>query len=510
MINENNKRIAKNTMMLYIRMLVMIIVSLYTTRVVLTALGFDDYGIYNVVGGIVVLFAFVNSGLTGATKRYILEELAIGNSSSQRRIFSTAINAHFLLVSIILVLGETIGLLIFYYWMNIPPDRMSAAMWVYQVSLLTSILTVLASPFNSVIITYEKMSAFAYFSIIDAGLKLLVAFIVLYSQGDKLIFYAVLMLLTQVVSFLLYYTYCKKNFYICKYVKGRDKKTLLSLLKFVGWSVFGTGANVLSRQGVSILVNNFFSVTVNAAIGISNMIVNTATQFVTNFQTAFAPQLTKNYISKNYKDLIILINRASRYASFLILIILLPASIVISDLLTIWLGDYPKYSEEFCLLTLVCVYFESIANPLILVITSDRDIGRYQRICSYVYLSNILFCWIVLRYGSVAYSVVIVRLVLDLVLLIVRLILTRNRVHTFSISKWINTILVRAAAIVLLFVPMHFICQLFVIHGEWLRLFVYGGVCFLYILIIIWLIGLTSNEKTFLLEKISLKISNKR
>lgn len=501
-MNENNKRIAKNTMLLYVRMLVMILVSLYTTRIVLNALGFDDYGIYNIVGGIVVLFSFVNSGLMGATKRYILEELAIGDSFSQKRIFSTAINAHLLLIAVILILGETIGLWIFYHWMNIPSERMSAAIWVYQVSLLSSVITVLISPFNSVIISYEKMSAFAYFSIIDAGLKLGVAYIVLYSSGDKLVLYAVLMLITQCFSLLLYGFYCKINFSICKYEKVNDRKSLLSLLKYVGWSVFGTGANVISRQGVNILVNNFFTVAVNAAIGISNMVVNTASQFVTNFQTAFAPQLTKNYISKNYNDLNNLILRASRYASFLILIVLLPSSVVISDLLTIWLGDYPDYSEEFCLLTLVCVYFESIANPLILVITSDKEIGRYQRICSYVYLSNILFCWIVLRLGAVAYSVVLVRLVLDIALLIVRLILTKNCVNYFSIKSWLNTIIVKALVIIVLFIPMLLLCKMVHLDNSWLRLLSYGGTSVLYMGIIIWMIGLTQNEKAFFAERI--------
>lgn len=486
-------------------MLVMMLVSLYTTRVVLQTLGIDDYGIYNVVGGIVVFFSFINSGLAGATKRYILAELAVGDLLSQKKVFSLAINAHLMIVAIIIIVGETIGLWILYNAMNIPEGRMHAALIVYQASLFTALIGILRSPFTSTIISYERMSIYAYLSILDALLKLGIVFLIQIMDGDKLIWYSVLLSFIAVLDFMLFFLYCRKQFKMCRYVKTNDRETFFSILKYVGWTVFGSGANVLSKQGVGILVNNFFTVAVNAAMGISNMIVNTASNFVSNLQMAFAPQLTKNYISNNHPILMGLLFRSSRYTSYLLLLILIPLFFVISDLLEIWLGAYPDYTEEFCLLTLFCVYIEAVSMPLTTIITSDKDIRNYQLYISLLYLLSFILCWGVLLGGALPYAVMLVRAIVDLLMVGVRLWLTKKRILLFSIKQWCIEIYGKTVLMAVLAMPLFFVVHSIIIDQTLIRLFVYGSISFLWVVITIYSLGLTADERQYVLKKLIFK-----
>lgn len=499
---KNDRRIAKNAIYMYIRMLVMMLVSLYTTRVVLSTLGIEDYGIYTVVGGIVVFFSFINSGLAGATKRYILAELAVGDLLSQKKIYSLAINVHLLIVTIIIVVGETVGLWILYNIINIPEGRMEAAVMVYQASLITAVFGILQSPFTSVIISFERMAIYAYLSILDVLLKLGIVFFVQIIDGDKLIWYAYLLIFISFINIVAYYVYCRKKFEMCQYVKSNDKDTFISILRYIGWTVFGSGANVLSKQGVSILVNNFFTVAVNASMGISNTIVSAASQFVSNLQVVFAPQLTKNYISKDNLSLIHLLFQSSRYTSFLILIILVPITFVISDLLVVWLGEYPEYTEEFCLLTLVCVYIESVSMPLTTIITAEKNIRKYQVIISSLYIVNVFLCWGVLLIGVLPFVVIIVRAVVDLFMVAVRLWLTKKKVVEFSIMKWCKEVYGKALFILGLSAPLIIIIDYLEMENVIVRLFVIGGACLLWMVSLIWCVGLTRNEKAFIFNKI--------
>lgn len=499
---HNNKRIAKNAMYMYIRMLVMMLVSLYTTRVVLRTLGVDDYGIYNVVGGIVVFFSFINSGLAGATKRYILAELAIGDLLSQRKVFSLAVNAHVLIVTIVIIAGETIGLWILYQAMNIPEGRMHAAFIVYQASLFIAVTGILQSPFSSLIISFEKMSIYAYLSILDVLLKLYIVFMVQLVDGDKLVWYAFLLCLIAAFNIIIYLLYCRRNFKMCRYVSTKDKKTFYSILQYVGWTIFGSGANVLSKQGVSILVNNFFSVAVNAAMGVSNMVVNNASHFVSNLQIVFAPQLTKNTISKDFSSLIGLIFKSSRYTVFLVLIILIPIIFVISDLLKIWLGSFPRYTEEFCILTLICIFIESVSMPLTTVITAYSKIRNYQIYISLLYLLSFLLSWGVLYFGGLPYSVMIVRTAVDILMVGVRLWLTKKKVDMFSIKRWCVEVYGKSIMMIVLSIPLYVLFQ-YINIGQTLTRFIIGGsFSFLWICCLIYLIGLNLNEKQFVINKI--------
>lgn len=501
MPTANNIRIAKNTMYMYLRMFVILLVSLYTTRIVFNVLGVQDYGIYNVVGGIIVFFTFINSSLTGATQRYITAELAEGNLDSQREVFSTAIVSHLLTGLLIVLLGETIGLWFLNSVMNIPEDRMGAANVVYQLSIFSTFLSILQAPFNATIIAHEKMSVYAYFSIFDVMFKLAVAFLIRAISGDKLIVYAILIAAVGVLNILIYRIYCYRTFGMCRFKKPTNRSTFKGLFSYTGWALFGTATYVGTNQGVTMLVNYYNGVLVNAAMGVSNQIVSVVSQFVSNFQAAFRPQIVKYYVTKDSFELSKLTIRASRLSAYLILVLLVPICFEIRDFLGLWLGDYPQYAVEFCLLTLFCIYFESICNPLITLITSDKDIRKYQITVSLIYATNLIFCWIVLWGNAVPYLVIAVRLAIDLVLIVSRLLLMRRQWYDFPILEWVKKVIVKPLLVMAIPVGLTFLVQMIPVGSVWVRLFLFSGISFAASALSVYLLLLEEGEKAFLLEQ---------
>lgn len=493
--NPNNVRIAKNTMYMYLRMFVILVVSLYTTRIVFNVLGVQDYGIYSVVGGVIVFFTFINQSLAGATQRYITAELAEGTIESQRNVFSASIKAHILIGLIILTLGETIGLWFLNSVMNIPEDRMYAANVVYQLSVFSTFLMVLQSPFNAAIMANEKMAVYAYFSIFDVVFKFAIAFLIRVISGDKLIIYAILIFVVGVTNIFIYRIYCYKTFQMCRFRNVKDKSLFKGLFSYMGWALFGTAANLGTNQGVTMLVNYYNGVIINAAMGVSNQIVSIVNQFVTNFQVAFRPQIVKYYVTEDRVELSKLTIRASRMSAYLILILLIPVSFEIRDFLSIWLGDYPKFAVEFCVLTLICIYFESICNPLIMLITSDKSIKRYQLTVSLIYTTNILFCWIALSLGYVPYMVIAIRCAVDLALVTARLLLMRNRWYKFPIMEWIGKVILKPIIVMIIPVSISVLSQKIAIESLWARLIVLSGISFIVTATSIYFLLLENYEK---------------
>ena len=503
MPTENNIRIAKNTMYMYLRMFVILLVSLYTTRIVFNVLGVQDYGIYNVVGGIIVFFSFINGSLAGATQRYITAELAEGNPYSQREVFSTAIVSHLLIGLFIVLLGETVGLWFLNRVMNIPPARMGAANVVYQLSIFSTFLSILQAPFNATIIAHEKMSVYAGFSIFDVLFKLAVAFLIRAVSGDKLIIYAILISAAGVLNILIYRIYCYRTFSMCRFRKPTDRRTFKGLFSYTGWALFGSATYVGTNQGVTMLVNYYYGVLVNAAMGVSNQIVSVVNQFVSNFQSAFRPQIVKYYVTGQSFELTKLTIRASRLSAYLVLVLLVPICFEIKDFLGVWLGDYPKYAVEFCLLTLFCIYFESICNPLITLITSDKDIRKYQITVSLIYSTNLIFCWIALSLDVVPYMVVAVRLVIDLVLLLSRLLLMRKKWYDFPIMEWVKKALVKPLLVMAIPAGLSFLVQMIPVDSVWVRLFLFSAISFAASALSIYLFLFEKTEKDFLLERLA-------
>lgn len=322
--SENNKRIAKNTFLLYFRMLFTMGVSLYTSRVVLNTLGVEDFGIYNVVGGVVVMFSFLNSSLATATQRFLNYEMGQGNALKLEKVFSIALTGHYLIALSVILLAETIGLWFVSTQLEIPAERMHAALWVYQFSILTLAVSIISVPYNAVIIAHERMKVFAYVSIAEVSLKLTVVFLLVYLSFDKLVLYAFLLLVVAVIVRMIYATYCKRNFTECKYRFIFEKDLFAQMFCFSGWMFTGTLSNLFSSQGVNILINMFFGPIQNAARGIAYQIQGTVNAFVTNFMVAVQPQIVKSYSQGNYSYMYKLVFMASRYSFYLLFLLSLP------------------------------------------------------------------------------------------------------------------------------------------------------------------------------------------
>ena len=499
---SNNKRIAQNTLYMYLRMLVTMVVSLFTTRIVFRALGIDDFGIYNVVGSVIVFFTFINSGLTTATRRYITAELAQGDEESQRNVFNLAILSHVLISAIIIVLGETIGLWAVNTLLNIPADRMTAANVVYQLSLFSAVLSVMQAPFTATITANERMNIFAYISIFDVFAKLAVAFGVLYIFCDKLIIYGILHAVSSICVVLIYWFYCYRSFAMCHFQRTHNRNLMKEIFGYMGWSLAGQGAVVMTNQGVTVLVNMFFNVAANAAMGVSNQITSIVSNFVSNFQVAFNPQITKLYVANNQADLNILARRCSRISSYLVLIFMIPICFQVRNFLTLWLGDYPEFAVEFCVFTLIAVFIDSMSAPLWMILSADKDVKKYQIVISTIYALNFVGAWLVLKCGFAPYSVIIVRVIVYCVAIAARLSLVKERVPTFVIMQWIREVPVKTITITILPIVSCFLIDRINVDNHIMELIVKGGLSFGISCLAVFLMGMQKNERSFIVNGI--------
>lgn len=442
--NSRNKLILKNTMFMYVRMLIMMLIALYTARVILQTLGVDDYGIYNVVGGIIVFFTILNNGLASASSRYITAEVGAGTKESGIKVFNVCLQAHAVIAFIIFLLAESVGLWIVNMVLKIPESRMLAANVVYQISIITAFINIIYSPFNTAILAYEKMNIYAYFAILDAFNKLLIVFILQVVDTDKLVLYAILVFIASTITSVVNIGYCFKKFEICVIRKVKDIVLLKSIFGFTSWSLIGQACIVGTNQGVTFLINYFCGVAVNAAMGVSNQVVSVVNQFVTNFQMAFRPQIVKSYVNNEVEYLKSLILRSSKISGCLMLIFVVPLLLETSNVLTLWLGKYLQYSIEFAQWALVAVFFDNLSGPLWMLINSQTKIKEYQIWTSVFYSLTFIGGWIVLLLNVFPpYYVIIVRLCVFLTLIGVRLRFTRKFFIPFNISEWLHRVLVR-------------------------------------------------------------------
>lgn len=504
-IKVDNKKIARNTLYMYIRMLVTMVVSLFTARINFQALGIDNFGIYNVVGSVIVFFVFINQGLTTATRRYITAELVQGTPESQRNVFNLAIGAHILIALIILVLGETIGLWAVNSMLNIPDDRMFAANVVYQLSVFTAIVSVMQTPYTAAITANEKMNIYAYLSIYDILLKLAIAFGVLYIAGDKLIIFAVLLCIGTTSVMFVNGLYCHYSFPMCRFVRPNNRSLLKEMFSYMGWNLGSQLMVILTNQGVTILVNMFFTVAANAAMGVSNQITNIVNNFVTNFQVAFNPQITKQYASKNWNDLNDLAIRSSRFSSFLVLIFMLPICCQIKNFLGIWLGNYPEGAVEFCILTLLGIFLDGISAPLWMILCSDKDVKKYQIVISIIYSFNFIGAWVLLKCGFPPYSVIVARILVYAIAIIARLWLVKERVPSFPVSKWIKEVLLKSIVVSIVPIVLYVLIKNLIFNNPFVEIILVGGGIFVMTIVPIMIFGLDNKERKFLFEKINIK-----
>jgi len=365
---ESNKRIARNTGMLYFRMLFTMGVSLFTSRVVLNTLGVVDFGIYNVVGGIVIMFSFLNGTLGSGTQRFITFQLGKNDFKELKKIFSISVTLHIFIAIIILILAETIGLWFLNYKLNIPADRMYAAQWVYQFSVFASVISIIQVPYNASIIAHENMSVYAYVSIVEVLLKLVLIYLLWVSNFDKLIIYSLLIFSVSLIIMSIYKIYCKKRYPECNYSFTWDKEIFKSMLSFSGWNIFGVLAFTGANQGINILLNIFFGPSVNAARAISYQISSSVNAFVTNFQTAVSPQIVKLFAENKIEELKNLVFQNAKYAFLLLFFISLPILFELDSILYLWLKIVPPDTVLFCRIILIQSLLYSINTPFIMAI----------------------------------------------------------------------------------------------------------------------------------------------
>ena len=373
MSHQDTKRIAKNTIFLYVRMIITMLITLYTSRVILNVLGVEDYGVYNIIAGIVVLLAFLQTAMTNASQRYITYELGKGELESVKKVFSMSMTTHITISLLIFFLAETIGLWFINTQLNIPANRMLAANWVYQFSILTFIVNLIRIPYNASIIAYENMSFYAYISIIESILKLLIVYVLCISPSDKLILYAILLCGVAIICTFIYKIYCCKKFLTCNYTYFWDKKLYWQLMRFSGWTMLGGISNVSAQQGGNILLNMYNGVVSNAAFGIANQVSYAVYAFSSNFQIAFNPQITKLHAVGDSLHLNNLVNKASLFSYYLMLLFAVPFMINTEIILKLWLKNVPEYTVGFCQLMVVYQLIDAFQAPLntCLLYTSD-------------------------------------------------------------------------------------------------------------------------------------------
>ena len=397
-IKGDNRRIAKNTICLYVRTIVVLAVSLYTSRVVLKVLGVEDLGIYNVVGGVVVMMSFFQAAQTKATSRFITYEL--GKSSDKAtlsRVFSVCMTIHVFVALIGLVLGETVGLWIISNWTEIPPERQVAAFCTYQFALIVFCIHILRIPYDSVVVAHERMSMFAYMSIVEAALQLGLIFILTVMEGDKLIYYSFSVAFVAFALYVCYYIYVKRQFSVYRFQWTWDKGYSSRIMAFSGWTLLGSGANTATQQGVNLLMNKCVGLVANAAMGFAGQVNVAVGKFINGFSTAFTPQIIKLYAKKDYASLHILVNRSSKFSFVLCLLMALPLIANMDFILSVWLGnDVPIYTKEFCQLILVCTVIDATTGVYNTVMTATGNIKKYQIAISASFLLDLVCCLVML------------------------------------------------------------------------------------------------------------------
>ena len=403
-ISENNKRIVKNTLLLYVRMIFTMVVSLYTSRIVLATLGIDDYGIYNVVGGVVAMFSVLSGSLSSAISRFITFELGHGDSKRMKLIFSTSIIIQIVMAFVVLLVAEIAGVWFINEKMNIPNDRLFAANWVLQCSILTFIINLISVPYNATIIAHEKMSAFAYVSILEVILKLLIVYLLYMSSYDRLIVYALLLMLVALVIRVVYGIYCKKHFAEASYSLIWDRNVFNEMLRFAGWNFLGNTSYILNTQGVNMLINLYFGVALNAARGIAVQVDGAVMSFVNNFTVALNPQITKSYASGDYQYMYKLINQGTKFSFFIMYFFIVPFVLETETILIIWLKEVPEQSAIFLRLVLFASLVSVSGNELYYGIISTGKIKNYQLMVSLVGVMVFPLTWIAYQLGARASS----------------------------------------------------------------------------------------------------------
>ena len=449
---ENTKRIAKNTLMLYFRMFFMMLLGLFTSRIVLEALGENDFGIYNVVGGVVAMFSIISGALTTAVTRFITFEMGKGSEAQLGKVYSTAVNVQLILALIVVILAEPVGLWFIDNKMTIAPDRTAAAQMVMHFSLLSFVVNLMSVPQMASITAHEQMSAYAYIGVLDGTLRFAVSLLIAHSSSDRLVGYAALMAAVVVIVRLSYGIYCRTHFPECRYRPVFDRALIKEMFSFAGWNFIGSSSGVLRDQVGNILVNIFSGPSVNAARGVAFQLNGAIQSFVTNFMTAVNPQITKSYASGEYDYMFSLLRKSSRMSFYLLFVLAMPVLFNTEFIMNLWLKEVPAHSVLFVRLFLVFTLSECISQPLITAMFATGKVRNYQIIVGGLQLLNLPVSYVFLKMGACPEITVVVAIAISHICLFARLMMLEKMIgisiRNFLRRVYINVLAVSAAAVI--------------------------------------------------------------
>ena len=486
------------------------LVSLYTSRVVLSTLGVEDFGIYNVVGGVVAMFSFLNSTLASGTQRFLTLQLGKNDFVELKKTFSVSLNIHIALAVVIFILAETVGLWFLKYKMNIPADREYAALWVYQFSVFASILSIIQVPYNASIIAHEKMNIYAYVSILEVLLKLLIVYLLLISDYDKLIIYAILIFIVHIITITIYRVYCKKKYSECRFEIVHDKILYKSILTFSGWNVFGSGAVIGATQGVNILLNMFFGPAVNAAHGISFQVNSAITAFTNNFQTAVNPQIFKLYAAEKKEELYTLLFQNAKFSFCIMWLLILPIALKIDIILHLWLVEVPEYTALFCQLVLFQSLIFGTQRPFVMAVHAVGKMKLINLTSGIVLLLVLPISYLLLKMGVDAYVPFIVYICASLI---------TSSLELFFLHRWMSLpilvlfrkVYIPIICIIICTLPFSLLIK-YHTNDDFFSLLLFSGVSAFSVFVSVYYIAMSKNMRVKIINKVikTLSITNRK
>ena len=499
---SKSKRIAKNTFLLYFRMLFLMFINLYASRVILEALGVEDYGVYNIVGGFVAMFSIISSPLSSACSRFLNYEMGKGAQDRISIVFSTSLSVHILLAVIIAILCEVIGVWYIYNHMVLPAGRLVAATLCFHFSVFNFCTNLITIPYNAAIIAHERMKVFAYVSLFEGIAKLLVCFLIMVTPFDRLVFYGFLLLVIQLCVRATYQLYCKKHFEECRYTFVLDRVLITQMFAYTSWQLLGHTSRVLKTQGVDLLLNSYFGPVLNAAKGIANQVQGTVEGFAENFMVAINPQITQSYAEGDLKYMLKLIFIGSRYSFFMLMVLSLPIIINADFILNIWLKQVPEYTVIFVQLSLICTLILSLSHTLYTANNASGNIKRYQIVVSGIGLLNLPLSFVFLKLGFNAACVMVIALVLHLLALYFRLYIVSNNISLFNIKDYSRNVILPCLKISILSaaVPVSF---KFMFEESTVSSLTNFILSFLICSLTIFYFGCSSNERKLVISKIN-------
>ena len=498
----DNHRIAKNTVFLYVRMIIIMLVSLFTSRIVLGVLGVDDFGIYNIVGGIVAMFQFIGNTLTDATQRYLTVEIGKGKQGNTNKIFSICVILHILLGLVVIVIAEPIGLWFLHYKLLIPPDRMVASEWLFQFSIISMFVMFISVPYNALIIAHERMRAFATISIIDAAAKLIIAYsLILIGSIDKLVLYGLLILLLQILMRFIYNGYSIRHFKESRFHWNWDKNLIKDIGKFASWIVIGNMAMMCITHGISLLLGMFFMPAVNAARGLATQVESAVKMFTRNFQTAMNPQITKSYASGQIEDMNQLVFRGARFSSFLLLIPIIPIFFEIEILLRLWLPEVPQYTSAFVRLILFTAWINSFGNTLAVAAKATGNIKKFELYVVSIRLLVLPLGYLCLRNGMHPASVFWIYMFAEMAVQCSNVYVT-HFLTKFQVKSYVKHVLFPSIKVTLISILPPIMIHTLMPEESASRLLFTVILCTVTTLSTIFLIGMTQSEQEIIGSKL--------